>query len=597
MRSAETILAVIRERGRQGLPLERVYRLLFNRDLYLRAYARLYPNKGAMTRGSTNETVDGMSLAKIDKLIDALRYERHRWTPVRRVQIPKPRGKGTRPLGIPSWSDKLLQEVLRSILEAYYEPQFSARAHGFRPTRGCHTALSEIQQTWTGTRWFIEGDIAKYFDTINHDKLMTMLGEQIHDGRVLRLLRELLAAGYMEDWKFHKTLSGAPQGGIVSPILSNIYLHRFDQWVETTLIPAHTRGEFRRRNPAYHRYTTRLYEMRKKGISEGARELIKQRRKLPALDTRDPNYRRLRYIRYADDFMLGFIGTHDEAEDIKRQIAAWLHDNLNLTLSAEKTLITHSTTQAARFLGYEISVMHIDDKLDRRKRRSNNGSITLRVPADVIEGKCRRYMRKGKVMHRPQMLADSDHTIMTHYQHEYRGIVQYYLLAQNVGWFNRLHWVMRLSLLKTLAAKHRSTVGRMIQRHATTTLTETGDRLVCLEARVEREGRPPLIARFGGIPLRHQPTATLDDRPFTYNNPRVELITRLQTGVCELCGSTENIEVHHIRKLADLDKEGRKEKPTWVKRMAARRRKTLVVCRTCHEAIHAGRPTRQRHAE
>jgi group II intron reverse transcriptase/maturase len=597
MRSAETILAVIRERGRQGLPLERVYRFLFNRDLYLRAYARLYPNKGAMTKGSTDETVDGMSLAKIDTLIDALRYERHRWTPVRRVHIPKPRGKGRRPLGIPSWSDKLLQEVLRSILEAYYEPQFSARAHGFRPNRGCHTALSDIQQTWTGTRWFIEGDIAKYFDTINHDKLIAMLGEQIHDGRVLRLLRELLAAGYLEDWTVHPTLSGAPQGGIVSPILSNIYLHRFDQWVETTLIPAYTRGTRRRDNPAYRHLSYRMSVARKTGDKRGTRELLKQRRTLPSSDTRDPNYRRLRYIRYADDFLLGFSGTHEEAEDIKRQIAAWLHDNLDLTLSAEKTLITHSTTQAARFLGYDISVMHIDHKLDWQKHRSSNGTIALRVPADVIERKRRRYMRKGKVMHRPQLLDDSDHTIIVQYQQEYRGLVQYYLLAQNVSWFHRLHWVMRISLLKTLAAKHRSTIGKMLLRHATTTVAETGERLICLEARVERAGRPPLIARFGGILLRPQPTATLDDRPFAFNNPGTELITRLLTGACELCGSTDHIEVHHIRKLADLDKPGRKKKPAWVKRMAARRRKTLVVCRSCHDAIHAGRPTRQRNAE
>jgi group II intron reverse transcriptase/maturase len=424
MRSAETILAVIRERGRQGLPLERVYRLLFNRALYLRAYARLYSNKGAMTKGSTDETVDGMALAKIDTLIDAVRHERHRWTPVRRVHIPKPHGKGRRPLGLPSWSDKLLQEVLRSILEAYYEPQFSARAHGFRPNRGCHTALTEIRQTWTGTRWFIEGDIAQYFDTINHDTLIAMLGEHIRDGRVLRLLRELLAAGYMADWTFHQTLSGAPQGGIVSPILSNIYLHTFDQWVETTLIPANTRGKRRRDNPAYRHLSYRMAVARQTGNQRGARELIKQRRTLPVLDTRDPNYRRLRYIRYADDFLLGFSGTHSEAEAIKCQIAAWLRDNLDLTLSAEKTLITHATTHAARFLGYAISVMHIDHKLDRQKHRSSNGTIALRVPAEVVEGKRRRYMRRGKAIHLPQLLDDSDHTIVVHYQQEYRGLVQ-----------------------------------------------------------------------------------------------------------------------------------------------------------------------------
>ena len=163
MQSAETVLAIYRDRGTRRLPLDGIYRMLFNRDLYLLAYAKLYPNQGAMTKGTTAETVDGMSIAKIDRLIDDVRHQRFHWTPVRRVHIPKSNGK-TRPLGVTSWRDKLLQEVIRSLLEAYYEPQFSAHAHGFRPGRGCHTALTDIQQTWTGTAWFIEGDLAQYFD-------------------------------------------------------------------------------------------------------------------------------------------------------------------------------------------------------------------------------------------------------------------------------------------------------------------------------------------------------------------------------------------------------------------------------------------------
>jgi hypothetical protein len=228
MQNADTVLSIIRERGRRGLPLERIYRLLFNRDLYLHAYARLYANDGAMTPGTTAETVDGMSIAKIDQLIDDLRYERYRWTPVRRTYIAKKQSTKKRPLGIPTWSNKLLQEVIRLILEAYFEPQFSNHSHGFRPHRGCHTALQYIQTTWTGTRWFVEGDIASYFDTINHDTLLTILSEQLHDNRFLRLIRELLQAGYLEDWKYHQTYSGTPQGGVVSPILANIY------WIGST---------------------------------------------------------------------------------------------------------------------------------------------------------------------------------------------------------------------------------------------------------------------------------------------------------------------------------------------------------------------------
>jgi len=216
MRSAEAILEIIRERGKKGLPLERVYKLLFNRNLYLMAYGKIYRNDGAMTHGVTNETPEGMSLEKIDAIIEALRYERYQFLPVQRTYIPKKTGK-QRPLGLPVWSDKLVQEVIRLILEAYYEPQFSDHSHGFRPQRGCHTALREISQKWVGTAWFIEGDISQCFDKLDHDLLLRTLSENIHDGRFINLMRELFEAGYMEDWTWNQTLSGVPQGGIVTP--------------------------------------------------------------------------------------------------------------------------------------------------------------------------------------------------------------------------------------------------------------------------------------------------------------------------------------------------------------------------------------------
>jgi len=594
MRTAETILTVIRERGNKRLPLERVYRLLFNRELYLKAYAKLYPNDGAMTKGSTPETVDGMSLAKIDRLIAELQNETFRWTPVRRVQIPKPNGK-TRPLGIPTWKDKLLQEVMRTILDAYFEPQFSEYSHGFRPNRGCHTALNAVENTWTGTKWFIEGDIKQYFDTIDHDKMIEILGRHIQDGRFLRLVKELLKAGYMEDWKWNQTISGTPQGGVISPLLSNIYLNEFDQWIQT-LIPVYTRGTKRKANREYANIGSRLYKMRKRGKTEGARQLIKQQRELPAGDPNDPEYRRLYYVRYADDFLLGLIGTKEEAEEIKRLIKEWLSGALKLTLSEEKTLITHATSSSARFLGYEIATQIIPDKLDTHGRRATNGKISLRVPADVVESRCQRYLQNGKPVHRKELETSSDFDIISLYQQEFRGIVQYYKLAPNVSRFHKLQWVMRVSLLKTLAIKHKATVSTIARKYDATTTTPEGKTLKCLEVRVEREGKNPLIARFGGISLTRQPDATIDDRLLApLNKPgRTELIQRLLADECELCGSRENVQVHHIRKLADLKRPGRKDRPTWVQVMAARRRKTLVVCHQCHIAIHNGEPTRQR---
>src|SRR5277367_1970650 len=388
MQDAGTVLAVLRERGRKGLPCGELYRQLFNKDLYLLAYGNIYPNKGAMTPGASGETADGMSEAKIGQIIELMRCERYRFAPVRRVLIPKKNGK-LRPLGLPSWSGKLVGEVVRLLLEAYYEPQFSGRSHGFRKGRGCHTALREIQDTWTGTVWFIEGDISDCFGSIDHEILLGILAGKIRDNRFLRLIRNMLKAGYLEDWEYHDTLSGTPQGGVVSPILSNIYLHKLDEFVEQELIPQYTRGTRRVTNPDYSRVGGSLRRARRDGDRAQARDLERFQRSLPSKDPEDPGFRRLRYIRYADDHILGFIGPKAEAEQVKARIAEFLRETLRLELNDSKTLITHARTQRARFLGYDITVWHSDTRLTGG-RRSANGRIALQVPPDVIKAQCTR---------------------------------------------------------------------------------------------------------------------------------------------------------------------------------------------------------------
>ncbi|MEK8143781.1 reverse transcriptase/maturase family protein [Streptomyces sp. M10(2022)] len=280
----------------------------------------------------------------------------------------KSNGK-TRPLGLPSWSDKLVGEVMRLLLEAYYEPRFSGRSHGFRPGRGCHTALSEVAHKWTGTTWFIEGDISDCFGSLDHEVLLAILSEKIRDNRFLRLIQQMLKAGYMEDWKWHATLSGSPQGGVLST-LSNIYMDRLDTFVETVLIPEYTRGSTRKKNPEYQKlenaiWNTRQRLAKRKEHTESAqvRQWRKQLRRHPVGDPHDPGYRRLRYIRYADDHLLGFTGPKAEAETIKQRLATFLRDDLKLELNQGKTLITHGRTQAARFLGYDITVQHADAKV------------------------------------------------------------------------------------------------------------------------------------------------------------------------------------------------------------------------------------------
>lgn len=584
MRTAETILNIIQDRGKRGLHLEDVYRQLFNPDLYLRAYGRIHSNYGAMTKGMTEETVDGMSLQKIQRIIDALRFERYQWTPVRRVNIPKKDGR-TRPLGIPAWSDKLLQEVMRSILEAYYEPQFSNSSHGFRPNRGCHTALTTVRRLWSGTKWFIEGDIKGCFDNIDHEILLLIIRERIHDNRFLKLLEGLLKAGYCEQWNFNPTLSGTPQGGIISPLLANIYLDRLDKYIVGRLIPEFTRGRERRFNPVYNRLNVRYNEkLRRKGW-KATREMRELRRTLPTKLTDDPLFRRLKYVRYADDFLLGFQGPKAEAQEIKERIRTFLKENLKLELSKEKTLITHATNDAARFLGYEITNQF---SLHTRKV---NGRIALRVPADVVNEKCNRYTVKGKPTHRNELVFASDYEIVMRYQQELRGYVQYYILAQNLCWLSKLQWFMSSSMLRTLARKHKSSIRTEQRRLESTRQTPSGPRR-CFKVTVEREGKKPLVSYFGGLSYSYRKDAIIEDKPLQpiAFRPGPDILVRLAAELCELCDSEQNVEVHHIRKLKDLKLKGRKERPRWVRYMAARQRKTLVLCASCHDDLHAGKP-------
>jgi len=584
MQDAGTVLAVLRERGRKGLPCDELYRQMFNPGLYLLAYGGIYSNKGAMTPGPGEETADGMSERKIGEIIALMRAERYRFAPARRVMIPKKNGK-LRPLGLPSWSDKLVGEVVRLLLEAYYEPQFSGRSHGFRKGRGCHTALREIQATWTGTVWFIEGDISDCFGSIDHEILLGILAEKIRDQRFLRLMRNMLKAGYLEDWQYRDTLSGVPQGGVVSPVLSNIYLHKLDEYAERDLIPRYTAGARRKANPQYQRLAVRLRTARRHQDRAAVRDLVRQLRALPYGDPMDPGYRRLFYCRYADDHLLGFAGPKAEAEQIKAELAGFLRETLKLDLNQDKTLITRARTGAARFLGYQITVQHSSTKLTGGQR-SANGIIALRVPPDVITAKSAPYRRRGKPWHRTRLQNLPDYDIVRIYGAEYRGIVNYYRLAVNISWLAVLCWNAETSMLKTLAAKHQSSVSKMAARYKAKTITADGPR-TCFEARARRDGKPDLVARFGGIPLTRDRRAVIaDPAPVPVFVPYKELAHRLRKRWCELCEHGATVAVHHVARLDRLGKPGPGQ-PAWAALMARMRRKTLIVCADCHAWIHA----------
>jgi group II intron reverse transcriptase/maturase len=594
MRTAETILNINQDRGKRRLPLDDVYRQLYNPDMYLRSYTKLYKNDGAMTPGTTGETVDGMSLEKIDRVIGAIRCEQWKWPPVRRIYIEKPKG-GKRPLGMPDWSPKVVQDIIRSILEAYYEPQFSDRSHGFRPKKGCQTALTEIYNIWKGTKWFIEGDIKGCFDNIDHYTLMNILRENIHDNRFLRLIEGSLKAGYCEDWKYHPSLSGSPQGGIVSPILSNIYMDRLDKFVENTLIPEHTQSERREEHPIYGQLNNQLATARRQGNLERIKALWREMKRYPSQNPDDPGYRRLRYVRYADDFLLGFAGPLVEAHQIKERISTFLATELKLTLSAEKTLITHAQTGRARFLGYEIGIMECPTKLDRtRGTRTVNGKVGMYIPKDVIQAKRKRYLRDGEPIHRTELINDSKYDIIYRYQGEYRGLVNYYGMAQNLAELGYIRWTMETSLLKTLACKNQTSVMKETKRLQSTIETPEGPRK-CLKLVIQREKKKPLVAIFGGLPLKRRKNPPIEDRVILpYARITSEIVERLLNDTCEVCGSKENVEMHHVRHLKDLNKKGKREMPLWMKIMISRKRKSIPLCRRCHDDIHHNRPESKR---
>ena len=579
---------------------ERIYRLLYNPEMYYIAYQRIYTKQGNMTKGSDNRTIDGMTLKRIDSLINSLRDESYHPSPARRTYIPKKNGK-KRPLGIPSFDDKLLQEVIRMILENIYEGQFEDTSHGFRPNRSCHTTLSCIRRYYTGCKWFIEGDIESFFDMIDHNVLIDIMAERIKDSRFLRLIRKFLNAGYIEDWKFHRTYSGTPQGGIISPILANIYLDKLDKYMKE-YAQKFSIGIRRAHNPEYTaiQHALRKWEYRLKRaatvekrqeILNHIKEIERHRRTIHSKVDMDANFKRLRYERYADDFLIGVIGSKEDCRKIKQDIKNFLSKKLRLNLSDEKTLITHAAS-SAHFLGYEISVRCSQLPMPGKKKvptRYNNGKIVLKIPSGKIRDKLLEYnamkivVHNGKEVWKPQarvyLRNNDDLEILLRYNAEIRGFYNYYALALNSGTINNLKYVMQYSMLKTFATKYRTSKSAIIKRMRIN--KDLGVKYI------DSKGREHTVLFYnGGFKRKRDITINCDMLPRTivYSGPN-SLMERIKAEKCEFCGK-ENVplQMHHVRKLKNL--EG---KEPWKQFMISRKRKTLAVCVECHRKIHSNK--------
>lgn len=572
----------------------KLYRYLLRPDIYFVAYKNLYANNGAATKGVNEDTADGFSEAKIDSIIKALADETYQPMPVRRTYIQKKNNrKKLRPLGIPTFTDKLVQEVLRMILEAVYEPIFLDVSHGFRPKRSCHTALKQLRREFNGTRWFVEGDIKGCFDNINHAVLVGLLSNKIKDARITKLIYKFLKAGYLENWQYHKTYSGTPQGGIISPLLANIYLHELDKFVMKLKSEFDTPGvgqitpEYRELHNEIKRLSHRLTKVTGEEREMVLAEYKPKRQKLMTIPCTAQTDKKLKYVRYADDFLIAVKGNREDCQWIKSKLAEFIGDTLKMELSEDKTLITHSS-KCARFLGYDVRVRR-SGKIKRGgpghvKMRTLNGGVELLVP---LNDKIRQFVfTKGVAIqkedgsmfpvHRKYLIGLTDLEIVSVYNAELRGICNYYGMASNFCKLHYFSYLMEYSCLKTLASKHKTSLSKIIDKFN----DGTGKWGVPYETKLGNKRR--YFANYADCKGKGSATDYISNAAVVYGYAVNTLENRLKAKVCELCGTTESdhYEVHHINKLKNL-----KGKERWEIAMIAKHRKTLVVCRDCHRSI------------
>jgi group II intron reverse transcriptase/maturase len=590
---------------------ERLYRNLYNPEFFLLAYQNIYANEGNMTEGTDGKTIDGMGMNRINGLIEQMKNHSYQPNPARRIYIKKKNGK-LRPLGIPSVDDKLVQEIVRMILESIYEDTFSKNSHGFRPERSCHTALKQIKCEFTAVKWFIEGDIKGFFDNINHQIMVALLRKRIKDEYFLALIWKFLKAGYLEDWVYNKTYSGTPQGSIISPLLSNIYLNEFDKYMESYK-KDFDKGNGRTENPEYRHWEYKLKYIRhkkhpktkwetltaeeKKPVIKYAKGLKKQMHVLPYSDQMDEGYKRLVYVRYADDWLCGVIGSKEDAESIKADIKRYLYETLKLELSDEKTLITHSSNDKAKFLGYEIYTTK-DESIKRHKngktRRTRMGRIQLYIPKEKWLDKLTEYgalqikydKNNGnreiyKPVHRNYLVNNDDLEILMQYNSEIRGMYNYYRIADNVSVLNDFFYVMKFSMFKTYGRKYQKRIGQIRKQFGY-------DKEFGVEYETKK-GKQKMFFYNEGFKKENMQviiSASVDKVPsISRRYGRSGMIARLKANKCEYCGATDvPMEVHHVKKLKNL-----KGKKNWERHMIAMRRKTMVLCLGCHQKLHAGK--------
>ncbi len=608
MRNPKNVLESLTSKAaNEDYHYKRLYRNLYNPEIFLLAYERTQAKPGNMTAGNDGNTIDGMSMKRIDSLIQKLKDFSYQPKPARRTYIPKANGK-MRPLGIPAFDDKLVQEVVRMILESIYEPTFQNSSHGFRPKRSCHTALQYIKRNYTGVKWFVEGDIKGCFDNVDHHVLVRILRRRIKDEYFISLIWKFLKAGYMEDWVYHNTYSGTPQGSLISPILANIYLNELDVFM-AKYAESFNCGKGRKINPAYKmplnvrrgkqewlkRNSAKISEEKRQKVMAEIRELNNYLSTVPYSDPMDTGYKRVVYVRYADDFLIGVIGSKEDAKQVKTDVGEFIKEQLHLEMSPEKTLITHGN-DFARFLGYLVTVSCEQNRTRTKNgftRRTYVGKVKLYVPKEkwlnrllsygalkISYDKAHGNKEMWEPVRRPGLIRLDDIEILNQYNAEVRGMYNYYRLANNATVLNAFVYVMKYSMYKTFAGKYRTSMRKIIRKYC-----RNKDFTVSYQT---KSGTKSVVFYNQGVRRNDKVIATENPDIIgrTNENRRYTRLTdRLQGHVCEFCGAeTEDIEIHHIRKLKDLS-----GKAEWERHMIARKRKTMALCHSCHVKLHNGK--------
>jgi len=607
MRNPIAVLKSLTEKSKdKGYKFQRLYRNLYNPEFYWLAHKNIYANKGSMTAGTDGTTMDNMSDSRIENIIASLKDYSYKPTPARREYIAKKNNsKKKRPLGIPSGDDKLVQEVVKMILESIFEQNFSDRSHGFRPRRSCHTALKQIHDTFTGAHWFVEGDIEACFDSFDHHVIIELLRKRIDDEVFINLMWKFLKAGYMEQWVYHKTYHGVPQGSGISPILSNIYLDELDKYMAEYKATFNVgTASKRKRSREYLRAVDRAYRYKKRNAKiwdnldeqerqereKTLKDLQAKIRSLPATTAHDDSFKAIQYVRYADDFIIGVIGSKEDTQTIKSDIKSFLLDKLKLKMSEEKTKITH-TSNRARFLGYDICVSRTQ-KLTKKKdgvtQRLHSYVVQLLVPREKWVSKLLEYnamkivlnnngKERFKALHRGKLINKSDIEILTAYNQEIRGLYNFYSLANDSYKIGRFANAMKYSMLKTFANKYRTNAHRILER-----FVKGKDFTVDYQT---KGGKKQAVYYNKGFKRKLEAMSSEVDFLPQYKkyDKFNSLKNRIKLGLCEMCNErTDDISLHQVKKLKDL-----KGIKSWERLMIDKRRRTLAVCPKCHSEIHS----------